>query len=125
MSSILSLPAELGQLVLSFAVAKYIEGAGSAAGAMTGRAQALKAILTEIQGVAKGTITIQQLQQATAQVLASKGVSVSTQLLVNGLLGILASTFPGPTSGLISAAIAADVNVFATAGIAVCNQYIG
>lgn len=123
MSSILALPAELGALVLKFAVAKYIEGAGSATGAMTSRAATLKAIATEISGVASGTLTIAQLQAATAAELASKNVAVSTQIVVNGLVSILSAALPGPTSGLISAAISADVNMFAQDVIAVCASY--
>lgn len=124
MSAILSLPAELGTLVLNFAVAKYIEGAGSAPGAMTSRATALKAIASQIQAVASGTMTLAQLQAATAAELAAKNVPVSTQLLVNGLVGLLAQAVPiGPSGGLISAALSGDVNLFANDVITVCSSY--
>jgi hypothetical protein len=123
MSSILTLPAELGALLLKFIVAKYIEGAGSAAGAMTARASALKAIATEIAGVAAGTFTLAQLQAATAEALAAKSVAVSTQVLVNGLIGILSNVIPTANSGLISAALAADVNLFAQDVIAIATSY--
>lgn len=124
MTSILSLPAELGALVLKFAVAKYIEGAGSAPGAMTQRATALKAIATEIAGVASGTVSIAQLQQMTAEQLAASKIPQSTQLVINGLVGLLSTAVPlGPSGGLISAAISGDVNVFAQDVIAVCSSY--
>jgi hypothetical protein len=124
MSAILALPAELGALVLKFAVAKYIEGAGSAPGAMTARASALKAIATEISGVAAGTVTISQLQAATAAALAAKNVAVSTQILVNGLVSVLSGIFPtGLNAGLISAALSADVNLFSQDITAVCTSY--
>jgi len=121
MIAILSLPAELGALILKFAVAKYIEGAGATPGAMTARATALKAIASEISGVASGTFTIAELQAATAAVLEGKNVSVSTQILVNGLIGLLSSALP--TGGLISAALAADVNLFAQDVTQVCTTF--
>jgi hypothetical protein len=124
MSAILAIPAEIGALVLKFAVAKYIEGAGSAPGAMSTRASALAAIASEIQGVAAGTVTIAQLQAATAAQLQAKGVAPSTQILVNGLVEVLSGIFPtGPSAGLISAALAADVNLFASDVIAVADTY--
>jgi hypothetical protein len=123
MSAILTLPAELGGLVLKFAVAKYIEGAGSTPGAMSSRASAIKTIATEVAGVAAGTFTIAQLQAATAATLSTKSVAVSTQILVNGLFALLSNAVPGPAAGLISAAISADVNLFAQDVIAVCTLY--
>lgn len=123
MSSILSLPAELGAVVLKFAVAKYIEGAGSAAGAMTSRAAALKAIATDIAQVATGAMTVAELQKATAAALAAKNISISTQIAVNGLLNVLSVVPVGPSAGLISAAIGADVNLFAQDVISVCTAY--
>ena len=124
MSAILSLPAELGGLVLKFAVSKYIEGAGAAAGAMTALAAALKALATEISAVASGTMTLAQLQAATAAQLAEKKVPVSTQILVNGLVSVLGTVFPvGPAGGLVSAALAGDVNLFAQDVIATATLY--
>lgn len=122
----LNLSAELGTIALDFAVAKYIEGAGSAAGAMTTRAKDLKAIATEVQGVAEGTITIAELETDAAAALTAKGLTVSEQILVTGLVNLLSSIIPSvnPTSGLLGAALAGDVNLFATQVISICNKYI-
>ena len=49
---------------------------------------------------------------------------MSTQTLVNGLVGLLANAIPGPTGGLISAAIAAQVNLVAQDVISVASAYI-
>ena len=91
---------------------------------MTARATAIKAIAQEIAGVSTGAVTIAELQAFTAAELEAKGIAMSTQTLVNGLVGLLANAIPGPTGGLISAAIAAQVNLVAQDVISVASAYI-
>jgi hypothetical protein len=120
-ANILNIPAELGELLLQWSVAKYIEGAGSEPGAMTARAASVKAIATAIDGVALGTTTLAQLAAMGAADLEAKGISQSTQIAVAGLVAILPPVLP--TTGLLAAANAAIVNSALQQVIAVCAKY--
>lgn len=109
--NLLNLPEQLGAIVLKWSVAKYIEGAGPSPANMLARAQTLKAIASELSGLAAGTVTVSQIQTLASSELTAKGVSVSNQLLIQGLLNLLQANMP-VGGGLIQAALAADVNVF-------------
>jgi hypothetical protein len=122
-ANLLSLPGELAQLLLRWGIGKYIEAAGSAAGAMTARATAIKAIATEASGVVTGGITIAQLQAFTVAELTSKKIAPSTQILVSGLISLISAVVPSANAGLISAALAADANLFLQDVISVCSSY--
>jgi hypothetical protein len=117
-----SIPAALGQLILKFAVAKYIEAAGSTPGAMTERASSIKAIATAIDGVALGTTSVGVLVSQTAADLAKNNVSVSSQLLINGLTELVTAALP-VSGGLLSAVNGALANVFLQDVIAVATSF--
>lgn len=120
-ANILNLPATLAALILNWAVAKYIESAGSAPGAMLARAQTLKTLATTIDAAATGGMTLQQLAAAAAADLTKAGVSVSTQILINGLLNEIALAVP--TGNLISAALAAQADLFLKQVITTCGTF--
>jgi hypothetical protein len=120
-ANILNLPAALGALVLKWATAKYIEGAGATSADMLARAQTVKALASTLDAVAVGTMTLAQLATATAAELTSANVSASTQILINGLLALLGGAIP--TGNLISAALGAEANVFLQDVIAVCTTF--
>jgi hypothetical protein len=116
-----SIPAALGQLVLKFAVAKYIEAAGSSAD-MVARAQSIKAVASAIDGVALGSTSVSTLVSQTAAELAKSNVSVSSQLLINGLVQLVTSALP-VSGGVVSAVGGAVANVFLQDVIAVTSTF--
>jgi hypothetical protein len=120
--NLLSLPGALGQLVLKWGTAKYIEAAGASADILS-RAQAVKAIATEIDGVALGTVTVAQLQAMAATELASKGLKTSDQILVGGLMQLIGAALPAANAGLLSAAVSAEANLVLQDIIAVCTSF--
>lgn len=120
-TNLLNLPAALAALILKYAVAKYIEAAGATSAEMLARAQTVKAIAAEIDGVALGTMSLQQLTTAEAAELASKNVSVSAQIAISGLLALVNGAVP--TGNLLSAALGAEANVFLQDVIAVCTTF--
>lgn len=121
MSAILGLPGEIGALLLKFATAKYIESAG--AGQMTQRAAVIKAVATEIEGVTSGAITVGQLATTTAAVIQSKGIPMSSQILLQGLSGLVTTALPTANSGLLEAALAADAKLFLDDVIQVASSF--
>jgi hypothetical protein len=112
----------LGQLILKYAIAKYIEAAGTSE-AMIARAANIKAIATEIDSAVLGTITVAELTAATQTELAAKSLSVSNQILVTGLFNLVTSVLPAAKSTFLSAAIAAEADVFLKDVIAVAAQF--
>lgn len=121
--SLLSLPANIGQLVLKWATAKYIEAAGTTAADWLARAQHVKALAVEIDQTVLGNMTIAQLQALTTADLTAKNMKPSEQILVTGLVGLIATALPAANTGLISAAISADVNLGLTDVEAVCSSF--
>jgi len=119
---LLTLPAELGAILLKAAVAKYIEGAGTSA-EMVSRAAAVKAVATMLDQAALGTISLTQLASMTEAELTSAKMSVSTQILVNGLVQVVTAALPLANSGLITAALGAQANVFLQDVISVCGTF--
>lgn len=120
--SLLSLPATLGQLLLKWATAKYIEAAGSAE-EMAARAKTVKGLATGIDGAVLGTMTIAQLQAVATADLAGKSLKASDQILINGLVGLISSVLPAADSGFLNAAVGAEVNLFLQDVIAVCTEF--
>jgi hypothetical protein len=109
--SILALPANIGQLILKWATAKYIEAAGSTPAEWLARAQHVKSLASEIDQTVLGTLTVAQLQALTTADLSSKNMKPSEQILVTGLVGLIANVLPAANTGLLSAALGADVNL--------------
>jgi len=101
---------------VEFATAKYISqagpgGVGNTAGpAQLARAQRVKAIALEIQGLDTGTVTIAQLQ-ATVQADIAK-LSPPDQILANGLLQVVVDNLGVQTqTGLLNTAVQAQINL--------------
>jgi hypothetical protein len=114
---------------VEFATAAYIAkagpaGVGNTAGpAQLARAQKVKAIALEIQGLDTGTITIAQLQ-ATVQADIAK-LSPPDQILANELLTIIVQNLGVQTqTGLLNTAVQAQVNLVMNDVITACNLYI-
>jgi hypothetical protein len=120
-ANLLNLPAALGALILKWATAKYIEAAGATSAEMLARAQSIKALATAADAVAVGAMSLAQLATATAADLAAAKVSVSNQILINGLLQLIGGSLP--SGNLLTAALGAQANVFLQDVIAVCASF--
>lgn len=120
-ANLLSLPAALGAIILKWATARYIESAGATSAEMTARAQSVKALAATADAVALGTMPLSQLATATAPELVTAKVSVSDQILVNGLVTLLGGALP--TGNLLTAALGAEANVFLQDVIGVCTTF--
>jgi hypothetical protein len=120
-ANLLNLPAALGALILKWATAKYIEAAGATSAEMLARAQAVKSLATAADAVAIGAMSLAQLATATATELAAAKMSVSNQILINGLLQLIGGALP--TGNLLTAALGAQANVFLQDVIAVCASF--
>lgn len=106
---------------IQFATAEYIAQASGTA-AQLARAQKVKAIAVEIQGLDTGTVTIAQLA-ATVQADIAK-LSPPDQILANGLLTIIMANLGVQTqSGVLNAALTAEVNVVMNDVIAAAKLY--
>ena len=121
--NLLNLPGALEALALKFATAKYIEAAGPTPAEQLARAQTVKAIASMVDGAGMGTTTIAQLQTMATTELQSKSLTVSNQLLVTGLVGLIGSVLPTAGASILSTAIAAEANVFLQDVIAVCTSF--
>lgn len=120
----MSLPnplADLASVVLQFAIAKYIEKAGTSA-EMLARAQTIKAIATEADEVALGSMTVAQLQTATLEQITNAKISVSNQVLVTGLVDEISSVLPAQGT-LLGAAISGASDQFLKQVMAVCARF--
>ncbi len=120
-ANLLNLPAALAAIVLKFAIAKYIEAAGAEPGAILARAQTVKAMATQIDAVALGTMTLTQLAAASAAELQKSNTSVSAQILINGLATLVGGALP--TGNLLTAALGAEANVFLKDVIDTCTTF--
>jgi hypothetical protein len=115
---------------IEFATAEYISkagpaGPGNTAGpAQLARAQSVKAIALEIQGLDTGTVTLAQLE-ATIQADIAK-LSPPDQILANGLLTVIVANLGIQTqTGLINTAIQAQINLVMNDVLAACALYTG
>jgi hypothetical protein len=120
-ANILNLPAALGALILKWATAKYIEGAGATSADMLARAQSVKTLATALDQAALGGITLAQLATMAAADLTKANVPISTQVLINGLIALIASAVP--TGNLITAALGAQADIFLKDVIATCTTF--
>jgi hypothetical protein len=114
---------------VQFATAEYISKAGPAGAGNTAgpeqlaRAQKVKGIALEIQGLDTGTVTIAQLQ-ATVQADIAK-LSPPDQILANGLLtAIVQNLGVQQQTGLLNTAVQAQINLVMNDVITACNFYI-
>jgi hypothetical protein len=93
---------------IQFAAAEYITQAGNQA-AQLARAQKVKAIAVEIQGLDTGTVTIAQLEAAVQADIAK--LSPPDQILATGLLQIIVANLSVQAqTGLLNTALTAEVN---------------
>jgi hypothetical protein len=113
---------------VEFATAKYISQAGpagignTAGAAQLARAQKVKAIALEIQGLDTGTVTIAQLQ-ATVQADIAK-LSPPDQILANGLMQVVVDNLGVQTqTGLLNTAVQAQINLVMNDILAACKLY--
>jgi len=114
---------------IKFATAEYISKAGPAGPGNTAgpeqlaRAQRVKAIALEIQGLDTGTVTVAQLQ-ATIQADIAK-LSPPDQILANGLLTVVVQNLGvQQQTGLINTALQAQVNLIMSDVLSACALYI-
>jgi hypothetical protein len=120
---ILNLPGQLEALAANLLTAKFIEAAG-AQPLQLARAQKIKAIAVELDGVALGTVTLQQVAATVEASAGSASAPVSTQIAVQGLFGIVVAGLPTPpSSGLLATAQAAIANQFLQNVIATAARY--
>jgi hypothetical protein len=106
---------------IQFATAEFISKAGDAA-AQLARAQKVKAIAIEIQGIDSGTVTIAQL---AATVSADIGkLPIPDQILANALVqAIVANLGIQVNTGVLNAALTAEINVVMKDIQAACALY--
>jgi hypothetical protein len=106
---------------VQFATAEYISKAGTTVQQLA-RAQQVKAIAIEIQGLDNGTVTVTQLEAAvTADILK---LSPPEQILANALLAeIVANLGVQVNTGVLGATVTAQVNVVMNDVIAACKLY--
>ena len=124
MSAIVGLPAALGSLILEWGIGKYIEAAGNTPAEQLLRAQAIKGIVTDIDLTVLGQMSLSNLATATLSQLQAANISVSTQILVNGLTTEISSVFPVlPNGSLLGAANAALVDQFLKNILSVTAKY--
>ena len=124
MSAIIGLPAALGSLILEWGISKYIEAAGKTPAEQLLRAQAIKAIVTDIDLTVLGQMSVSNLATATLAQLQSSNISVSTQILVNGLVTEISAVFPVlPNGSLLGAANEALVDQFLKNILSVTAKY--
>jgi hypothetical protein len=106
---------------IQFATAEFISKAGDAA-AQLARAQKVKAIAIEIQGIDSGTVTIAQLA-ATVSTDIGK-LPIPDQILANALVqAIVANLGIQVNTGVLSAALTAEINVVMKDIQAACALY--
>lgn len=98
---------------IEFATAKYIErSAGNDATRRLNKAVEVKAVATQIQGLASGTVTLAQLDTALASSIGK--LSPSDQLLANALVQVLLNEVNVKIqTGILTAAEAAAVKTIA------------
>jgi hypothetical protein len=124
MSAIIGLPAALGSLILEWGISKYIEAAGKTPAEQLLRAQAIKAIVMDIDLTVLGQMSVSNLATATLAQLQSSNISVSTQILVNGLVTEISAVFPIlPNGSLLGAANEALVDQFLKNILSVTAKY--
>lgn len=112
--NVMDLAGKLERLTVQFAVAKYVEHAGDLT-AQTARATRIKQIVTEVQGLLAGSVTIAQLQALTASDVANLNLSEADNILVNGLVSIVTSDLNLKVgAGILQAAASGIVNEFLT-----------
>jgi hypothetical protein len=114
----------LGSLILEWGISKYIEAAGKTPAEQLLRAQAIKAIVMDIDLTVLGQMSVSNLATATLAQLQSSNISVSTQILVNGLVTEISAVFPIlPNGSLLGAANEALVDQFLKNILSVTAKY--
>lgn len=114
---------------VEFATAEYISKAGPAGPNNTAgpeqlaRAQSVKAIALEIQGLDTGTVTIAQLQVQVQADIAK--LSPPNQILANGLLTVIVANLGIQVqTGPLNTAVQAQINLVMNDVIAACDLYV-
>jgi len=121
---ILNLPGGIESLTVSFAVAKYIEKAGPTPAQQLARAQAIKGVVTELEGVLTGSVTIAQLQAITAADITSHITDPADQALAQGLLTLIVSDLNIKVgTGVLQSAAVGVVTQMANYVLAACALY--
>ncbi len=123
-STINSMSATAGVIensTIQFATAEYITKAGNTT-AQLARAQKVKAIAIEIQGLDNGTVSIAQLEAAIAADIAK--LPVPDQILANELVAVIVANLGVQVqSGVLNAALQAQVNLIMNDVIAACKLF--
>jgi ABC-type glycerol-3-phosphate transport system substrate-binding protein len=106
---------------IEFSVAEYIQHAGAAPAQLV-RAQKVKAIAIEIQGLDNGTVTVAQLEAAVAADIAK--LQPAEQILATGLMQIIVANLGTQVnSGLLNAASTAVINTVMGDIITACTRF--
>jgi hypothetical protein len=107
---------------VEFAAAKYISEAGSTPALQLARAQKVKAIAVEIQGIDTGTVTIAQLEATVAADIAK--LTPDEQILASALMNLVITNLNVQvTTGVIATTVKAEINQVMVDVIAACALY--
>jgi hypothetical protein len=110
------------QTAVELSVSLYIQQAGPNAADQTARAQKVKVVATELQGLATGTLTVAQFQAQLATAIAK--LNPSEQILANAiLLEVDLNLSTKVQNGILDAAAKAAANVVLGDVLAVCAMY--